>query len=69
MDKRIEQLAHNLVTFSTNVQKGEKVLINAGGIEDTRDLVKALVREVYKAGGFPYLKLNGSKQRTIRIPK
>ena len=46
MDKRIEQLAHNLVTFSTNVQKGEKVLINAGGIEDTRDLVKALVRSI-----------------------
>ena len=34
MDKRIEQLAHNLVTFSTNVQKGEKVLINAGGIQE-----------------------------------
>jgi len=60
MDRRIEELAHNLVTFSTNVQKGEKVLINASGIEDTRDLVKALIKEVYRAGGFPYLKLSDS---------
>ena len=44
MDPRVEKLARTLIGYSTRVQPGENVLIEAwnGG----NDLVKALVREV-----------------------
>ena len=54
MDARIEKLAKILVTYSTNVQPGEKVLIEYRGNEPV-DLVKALVKEVYAAGGLPFV--------------
>lgn len=55
MDQRVEKLAKNLVTYSCRVQKNERVLIDASG-ECTKDLVKALVKEVYQAGAFPFVK-------------
>ena len=54
MDQRIEILAKNLVTYSCRVEKGEKVLIESIG-EDSKNLVKALVKEVYAAGGHPFV--------------
>ena len=54
MDQRIEILAKNLVTYSCRVQNGEKVLIESIG-EDSKALVKALVKEVYAAGGHPFV--------------
>lgn len=56
MDPRILTLAKNLVNFSTKVQTGEKVLIECIG-DSTRELGRALVREVYKAGGYPFIQL------------
>lgn len=60
MDKRIEELASNLVNFSCKIKPKERVLINASGSDDTVDIVRALVKEVYKAGGFPYVKLSNT---------
>lgn len=54
-DPRLEQLAHNLVNYSVRVQPGENILINAKG--NTPELVTALIREIYKAGGNPYVQL------------
>lgn len=54
MDSRIEKLAEVLVTYSCNVQKGEKVYIHYIG-KDTTDLARQLVKEVYKAGGVPFV--------------
>lgn len=54
VDQRIEVLAKNLVTYSCRVGKGEKVLIESIG-EDPKLLVKALVKEVYAAGGYPFV--------------
>lgn len=54
VDQRIEILAKNLVTYSCRVQRGEKVLIESIG-EDSKSLVKALVKEVYAAGGHPFV--------------
>lgn len=53
MDPRVQKLARTLVGFSTRVQPGDKVLVEArnGG----EDLVKALVREIYAAGGEPFV--------------
>jgi len=55
MDKRIEDLAANLVNYSTNIQSGENILIQSVG-SSVQPLVKALVKEVYAAGGNPFLK-------------
>lgn len=54
-DPRIAQLAKNLITYSVNLQKGEKVLIENFGLQ--RELVTALVKEAYEAGGQPYVLL------------
>ncbi|MCK0471285.1 aminopeptidase [Halalkalibacter sp. APA_J-10(15)] len=54
-DPRIQQLAHNLVTYSINVQKGERILIENFGLQG--ELVTAIVREVYKAKGHPFVLL------------
>jgi aminopeptidase len=56
MDSRVEKLAKNLVNYSCRVQPGEKVLIEAIG-DSTKDLAKALTKEVYAAGGLPFVTL------------
>ncbi|MFC7373342.1 aminopeptidase [Fictibacillus iocasae] len=54
-DHRINTLAKNLITYSVNLQKGEKVLIENFGLQ--KELVKALVKEAYAAGGYPFVLL------------
>lgn len=54
MDSRIIKLADNLINYSVNVQPGEKVYIHHIGAS-TKDLAKQLVKEVYKAGGVPFV--------------
>lgn len=56
MDQRLEVLAKNLVNYSCRVKQGEKVLIEATGNEP-KALVRALVKEVYAAGGYPFVTL------------
>lgn len=52
-DPRILQLASGLVNFSCALQPGENILIeNIGGCDD---LTKALIKEVYRVGGKPFL--------------
>lgn len=58
LDQRISKLAKGLVNYSVKLQKGEKCLIEATGIDNT--LVKELVKEVYNAGGFPFVWLRDS---------
>lgn len=54
MDPRIERLAKNLVNYSCKVQPGEKVLIHYYG-DTPKLLVKQLIKEVYAAGGYPFI--------------
>ncbi len=54
MDNRIEKLSNLLVNFSVKVQPGENVLIKANG-DSVRPLIVQLIRDVYKAGGNPFL--------------
>ncbi|MCD7032725.1 aminopeptidase [Metabacillus sp. GX 13764] len=54
-DLRIEKLAKNLINYSLNLQKGEKVLIENFGLQ--RELVTALVKEAYAAGAYPFVSL------------
>lgn len=55
-DIRVDKLAKLLVTHSIRVRDGENVLIDVFG--DDRNLARALVREVYRAGGYPFIQLN-----------
>lgn len=54
-DLRINKLASVLVNYSCALKKGEKVLIEAKGIDYM--LINALVREVYKVGAFPFVEI------------
>ena len=53
MDERIKVLAKNLVNYSMNVKKGDKVYVHYIG-ESTEALARQLIKEVYEAGGVPF---------------
>lgn len=59
MDPRIKTLAKNLITYSTSIKKGEKVLIEV--FDDALPLAKALITEVYEAGGIPFVTLKNNQ--------
>ena len=52
-DPRYDKLARTLVGYSTQVRPGENVLIQSTDAD--RELVKALIAEVYRAGGRPFV--------------
>ena len=54
-DPRVNLLAKNLINYSCKLQKGEKLLIEAKGIDYM--LVTALVREAYKVGAYPFVEM------------
>ena len=54
MDERIKVLAHNLVNYSMEVKKGDKVYVHYIG-PATQDLARQLVKEVYAAGAIPFV--------------
>ena len=53
-DPRLKELAENIVGYSIALKKGEKVLIHANGMA-CEPLVLEVVKEVYKAGGLPFV--------------
>lgn len=67
MDVRIEQLAKGLVNYSCAVKPKDKVYIHYIG-EDTKDLARQLIKEVYKAKGIPFVRhTNPQVQREILL--
>ena len=54
-DERINKLAKGLINYSCSLKKGEKVLIEAKGIDYM--LVNALVKEAYKVGAYPFVEI------------
>lgn len=64
IDPRHEKLASLLVNYSCEVKPGEKVLIES--YDTPIEFIDALVKEVYKAGGFPLLEIKYNKlMRTL----
>ncbi|MBB6671133.1 aminopeptidase [Cohnella nanjingensis] len=59
-DPRIQKLAANLAGYSVNVQPGDNILIEMIGSE--RDLLNALIEEVAKRGGNPFVEI---EDRTV----
>jgi aminopeptidase len=54
MDERIKTLAHNLVNYSMEVKKGDKVYIHYIGAT-TQELARQLVKEVYMVEAVPFV--------------
>jgi aminopeptidase len=54
-DTRLNTLANNLVNYSVSVKPGDKVLIELIGTDT--EIVKALIEQVYRAGGIPVVQL------------
>ena len=54
-DQRINELAKGLINYSCKLQKGEKVLIEAKGVDYM--LINALVKEAYKVGAYPFVEI------------
>ena len=58
-DPRIDQLARQLVRFSTSVKRGDKVLID---VFDAPEAVAiALIRQIRAAGALPFVNINQSR--------
>lgn len=58
-DIRYEKLADNLINYSVKLKKGEKILIEFTGKENS--LIKELVKKAYEVGGLPFV-LHGDSQ-------
>ena len=58
-DPRIDQLATQLVRYSTAIKKGDHVLIDASDVPD--EVPIALVRAVRKAKGIPFVNVNSAR--------
>ena len=59
MDSRIKEFARMIVEYSCEVRPGDKVLIEEVGTA-ARPLIQQIIREVYRAGGLPFLGLSDS---------
>jgi len=59
MDPRTLALAKNLINYSADLQAGENILIEM--FDDAQPLAAALVEEVYRVGGVPYLSLKNNR--------
>lgn len=55
MEENIKKLAKTIVNYSISLKPGEKVLINAR--EANHNIVVALIEEIYKVGGYPYVNI------------
>lgn len=64
MDSRISTLAKNLISYSTDLQPGEKILIEM--FDDALPLAQALIDETYKADAIPFISLKNNRlQRSL----
>ncbi|MGI5900982.1 MAG: aminopeptidase [Desulfitobacteriia bacterium] len=64
MDKRVQQLAKNIIGYSLELKKDEKLLIEVVGQD--LPLAKELIKEAYRVGALPYVvQINHTLHREI----
>lgn len=64
IDNRVTILAKNLINYSVSLKPGEKILIDAFGLE--LPIVTELVKEVHKVGAIPFVSIkNDSVRRAL----
>lgn len=61
MDVRLKQLGDNILNYSCQVKSGDKVLIES--TKNSGELIKYLIREIYKRGALPFVILKESDIR------
>ncbi|MDR2090249.1 MAG: aminopeptidase [Clostridiales bacterium] len=59
-DPRIKKLAKNLVRYSCDLQKGEKILIEFSDSIHYQ-LINHIIREVFDIGGFPFVQMSNDR--------
>ncbi|HEY8443514.1 MAG TPA: aminopeptidase [Clostridia bacterium] len=66
VDPRLSKLAQNLVHYSCDLKKGEKIFIEAYDLDYM--LVNEIIKEVYKVGGYPFVSLYNTRvQRQLLL--
>jgi len=55
-DPRLQQLARNIIRYSTDLQPGENILLEMIGLPD-QELTKCLIEEAYAVGAHPFVDL------------
>jgi aminopeptidase len=63
-DPRIKKLAENLLNYSCKLEKGQSIIIE--GNPESKDLIVELVRQIYKIGAYPFVRL-GNEQISREI--
>jgi len=63
-DPRIQKLASQLLKHSVKLKKGQSIIIE--GSDQAKDLIVEIVRQVYKVGAYPFVRL-GSAQVSREI--
>lgn len=58
-DIRYEKLADTLINYSVKLKKGEKILVEFTGSDNS--LIKEIVKKAYEAGGLPFVKQNNEQ--------
>jgi aminopeptidase len=58
-DPRLEKMAHGLINYSVNLKPGEKILIEV--FDSGTPLALAVVKEVYRAGGVPFIQIRNKQ--------
>lgn len=59
MDDRISKLSRILVSYSCDIQPGEKVLVSYEG-DACKPLIQTVIKDIYRAGGLPYFEVRDS---------
>lgn len=61
IDSRNTKLANNLINYSCELKEGEKILIEAEGVETP--LIKELIKETYKAKAIPFVTIKDNEYK------
>lgn len=67
-EDRLKNFSQQVINYSIELQKGEKVIIMGHVSDNSIPVIKSLIREIYKAGGIPFLNLyNNEIEREILL--
>ncbi|MBF0407071.1 MAG: aminopeptidase [Candidatus Riflebacteria bacterium] len=58
-DPRMLKLAETIVNYSCELKPGQKILIDTD--EDAAPLVQAIVKEAFRVGGYPFVKISNAE--------
>lgn len=66
MENELIKLSNTIVNYSVRVKEGERALISTNSI-DTKFLIKALIRDIVKAKGIPFVRIIDNEINSLLI--